>query len=493
MINKIFNKDFYPTPKNVIDLMMENESVEGMKVLEPSAGKGDIVDWMWQHGAADVIACETDKNLQKMLSGKCRLVCEDFMQLRSEDVSHVDYIVMNPPFAEAEKHILHAWDIAPSGCIIIALKEHEYTSRWSWMLKREEAEEVKRIYKLKAEMEELVNCNGNIKSLGRCFKDAERSTDIEVDMVKLYKQGTKENEWEGYFDMDEDYDEATSGTEGIMPYNEVRNIVNRYRDAVDMFDEVMEAANRINGLTDIFSTFRIKFRASDDYGNLSKGIFKKELQKSAWSYLFHKLDMEKYVTQKVRENINAFIENQQHIPFTMKNIYRMLDCIIQTHGQRMEQCIAEAFDLICQFSSDNCTAGETWRTNLNYMVNRRIIIPYVCEGYFSYSGEAKPYVDFGYTSSIYKVDDFLRAVNYIAGPGRETTLFGGTSMKNMKLSWGTWYDWGEFRIRCYKKGTMHMEFKDEKLWQEFNLRAAKQKGWKLSDNARRTHYNKQAV
>ena len=493
MINKIFNKDFYPTPQNVIDRMMENESVEGMKVLEPSAGKGDIVEWMWQHGAADVIACETDKNLQKILSGKCRIVCEDFMQLRSEDVSHVDYIVMNPPFAEAEKHILHAWDIAPSGCIIIALKGHKYTSHWCMAVDSDDMDEYNRIRQREKQLNELVSCNGKSTSLGRCFKEAERSTDIEVDMIKLYKQGTKENEWEGYFDMNENYDEQTSATEGIMPYNEVRNIVNRYRDAVDMFDQVMEAANRINGLTDIFTSFRIKFTASNDYAKLTKGIFKKELQKSAWSYLFSKLDMGKFVTQKVREKINAFIENQQHIPFTMKNIYRMLDCIIQTHGQRMEQCIAEAFDLICQFSSDNCTAGETWRTNLNYMVNRRIIIPYVCEGYWSYSGESKPYVDFGYTSSIDKVNDFLRAVNYMAGPGRETPLLYGMTMDKMKMEWGKWYDWGEFRIRCYKKGTMHMEFKDEKLWQEFNLRAAKQKGWELANNARRTHYNKQAV
>ena len=53
--------------------------------------------------------------------------------------------------------------------------------------------------------------------------------------------------------------------------------------------------------------------------------------------------------------------------------------IIQTHGERMNQVLVEAFDLICSFSADNSTAGETWKTNTNYMVNRKFIIPNVCD------------------------------------------------------------------------------------------------------------------
>jgi hypothetical protein len=34
-----------------------------------------------------------------------------------------------------------------------------------------------------------------------------------------------------------------------------------------------------------------------------------------------------------------------------------------------------------------------------------------------------------------------------------------------------------FRLRGYKKGTMHFEFVDENVWMEFNRRVAKIKGW----------------
>ena len=492
MINKIFNKDFYPTPEHVIAKMMENEQVEGKKFLEPSAGKGNIVDWLWEHGAEDVIACETDKNLQKLLNGKCRLVGDDFLKLRSDDVSHVDYIVMNPPFTDAAKHILHAWDIAPSGCIIIALKGHEYSSWWNKFETAGEHEERIKRYNINKQLDELIAYNGKKESLGCCFKDAERVTDVEVDMVKLFKQGSKKDEWDGYFDMEEDLEELAAGKEGIMTYDAVRDLVNRYRSAVDMWDEVVEKTNRLNELTDLFSKYGIKFRATRPNSNgivVQKEEFKKSLQKDAWNYIFSNLNLDRYVTQGVRDTINKFIENQQHIPFTMKNIYRMLDCIVQTHGERMEQCISEAFDTICSFSSDNSTAGEKWRTNLNYMVNRRFIVPYMCEGYDQYrNNAANPYVVIRYSNE--KINDFIKAINYMVTPERKTPEFNQYQVGKMCLSWGKWYDWGEFRVRFYKKGTVHMEFKDEKLWQEFNFRAAKFKKWEIANNARRTNYNK---
>ena len=41
-----FNRDFFPTPVDVIDQMMQFSEVQGKIVLEPSAGSGNIVDWL---------------------------------------------------------------------------------------------------------------------------------------------------------------------------------------------------------------------------------------------------------------------------------------------------------------------------------------------------------------------------------------------------------------------------------------------------------------
>ncbi|WP_461484936.1 class I SAM-dependent methyltransferase, partial [Pedobacter sp.] len=89
--------------------------------LEPSSGKGDIIDYLNQNGAAEVLCCESNEDLALISANKGQLVANDFFTLLPEEVSHVNLIVMNPPFSNADKHILHAWNIAPEGCEIIAL------------------------------------------------------------------------------------------------------------------------------------------------------------------------------------------------------------------------------------------------------------------------------------------------------------------------------------------------------------------------------------
>ena len=60
------NADFYPTPDEVIEKMLMNVDIIGKTVLEPSAGKGNIVDWLKDHGAKEVIACENDPTLLRI-------------------------------------------------------------------------------------------------------------------------------------------------------------------------------------------------------------------------------------------------------------------------------------------------------------------------------------------------------------------------------------------------------------------------------------------
>ena len=43
----MFNKNFYPTPSSVIKKMLDGFHVKTTsKILEPSAGKGDICDYL---------------------------------------------------------------------------------------------------------------------------------------------------------------------------------------------------------------------------------------------------------------------------------------------------------------------------------------------------------------------------------------------------------------------------------------------------------------
>lgn len=476
----IWGIDFYPTPQEVVERMLSGVDVAGKFVLEPSAGSGNIVDMVRTLGAADVIACEIDPRLRKVLAGKCTIVAEDFMQVTREQVSHVDLIVMNPPFSRAADHILHAYDIAPDGCEIISLCNSDMLCGYTTN---------------KRKILELIEAYGLQDDYGSCFKTADRTTDCRISCIHLWKPKSGAAEFEDYFDNTPQ--EEYYGGPGLMPYNAIRDIVNRYVGAVSRYESVMAASKEVNDLASVFSGSRIRFGAYKTSGNnyepISYTTYKNELQKAAWLEIFNRMDMKRYVTQGVREDINRFVERQQHVPFTMRNIFKMLEIVVGTHGQRMQRTLVEAFDKICSFSAENSTAGEKWKTNSDYMINRRFIVPYITES--DCYGSAYSHVNLrSFSGHPADIEDVIRALCYVTGTPYENTCNLRDFVDHNRLEWGKWYEMGKdvkrndgsvehfpglFRIRGYKKGTMHFEFLDEDVWAKFNMEVAKIKGWQL--------------
>lgn len=501
------NPDFYPTPAAVIDRMLMDDSPAGLVVLEPSAGSGNIVRKLNEAGAAEVLACELDENLRRVLSReKCRLIASDFMTVQAEQVSHVNMIVMNPPFSQGVRHIQHAYDIAPAGCCIVALcnssnLESSYYSHYR-------------------EFAKLVKMHGYSEDLGEVFaEDAERRTRCRVSLVKLWKEGQGTEEFNGYFSAIEESDNGNGETAGLMQYNFLREIVNRYIEAVKMFDEVQAMTERINRAA-TFTDYTVETdektgeqkAVKHEYGSIPVSFeavtynrergraeaakidhltYKRELQKYYWRIIFKKMNMEKYATRELREQINRFIEQRQNVPFTMSNIYRVIETVVKTNGQRMTRALCEAFDTICSLSAENSTAGETWKTNSNYMVNRRFIKPYVCEGYHSYSRESWPTVNLGYSRNTEDIEDVVKALCYLTGENYDEMPKLWEVVNEQRPDWGTWFEWGFFRCRGYKKGTMHFEFIDENVWARFNQEVAKAKGWKIGSTTKSEHGHKQ--
>ena len=233
----MFNRDFYPTPEKVIEEMLKVSEVTNKIILEPSAGTGNIVDYCNKMGAKEVLTCEINDKFRAVLAEKSNVVGADFLELKAEDISHIDMIVMNPPFSTIRKHILHAWDIAPGGCEIVSLANSNILENGYYDDKD------------KQKINELVENYGGSEYLGRVFADSdERQTDVCVSVLRLYKPKTDEIEFEDYFT--EEADDPEYAAYGLMPYNFVRDCVNRYVEAVRQFDSVMEVSNTINGLLD---------------------------------------------------------------------------------------------------------------------------------------------------------------------------------------------------------------------------------------------------
>lgn len=467
----IFERDFYPTPQQVIETMLQGHSVTGKVVLEPSAGSGNIVDYLQNNYVKEVIACEVNSKLRSIVASKCEVIADDFLTVTSEMVSHIDMIVMNPPFSNARKHILHAYEIAPEGCEIISLCNATDMSDNKY---RATTDQLK--------LHELVSYNGYSEMLGNVFSDAERRTDVDIACIHLYKPKSGESEFEDY--MFSTIDEQDHGsTEGLIEYNLVRDVVNRYCEAVKTFDSVMAMSESINDLTSIF---RGPYDRDCMFGcfdkesgsKITRERYKKEMQKLAWRFIIDKMNMTRFATSKVYKQINAFVERQQHIPFTMKNVYQMIYMIVATQGNRMETALIEAFDHICSFSSENSTAGEKWKTNANYMVNKKFIVPDMFT--YEHYRTKEPYVclNLWRNRSESKIHDVCIALEYISGKKEGQDVF--EYIRRNNLEWGEWHEYGGFfRFKAFKKGTMHLEFLDEDIWALFNQRVAEIRGWEL--------------
>jgi len=324
----MFNKDFYPTPKEVVQRMIGQLDLQNAIIYEPSAGKGDIIDVLRAFSPKEILASESHPELADMASKKAdRWMGNDCMQVTSTDIPHVTHIFMNPPFSADEKHILHMWDIAPEGCIIVALCNWE-TINTRNSRRRNKLELTARDY-------------GSYENLGSVFDNAERKTDVEVGLITLHKPKEQgDNEFEGYFDMDEDVAATEAGT---VSYSFTRDIVGRYIMAVQKFDEVQRANEEIMSIIKpMNSKGKISFGATIREGvyhdsrhiDATRENFKKFLQRDAWATIFSKLDMDKYVTESVRKDINKFIELQSNVPFTVRNIQKMIEIVVGTSNSR---------------------------------------------------------------------------------------------------------------------------------------------------------------
>lgn len=454
----MFNADFYPTPPAVIELMINGADLNGKTVLEPSAGKGNIVDFCAGAGA-NLLACELNTDLARIVSQKCQFLKHDFMQVESHEISHVHAIYMNPPFTADEKHILHAWDIAPDGCEIVALCNWQTLSN-DYTRSRQQLRAIVRDY-------------GNTTNLGDVFADAERKTGVEIGLIRLYKPATN-NDFGDYFESEEDAPEAQAN--GIMSYNAVREVVQRYVNAVKLYDEVIANGIKMNELVGAFSYVKeLTFVCTVNEKQTTKEVFQKELQKKAWNWIFEKLNMNKYMTKGLKEDINKFVEQQTKIPFTMKNIYKMMELVVGTQSQRMDKALLEVFDMLTTHYDENRYNVEGWKTNSHYLVNKKFIMPYIAPK-SSYSNS--PSVN-DRQSEI--VDDLTKAICYITGHNYDNySTFYQRIYKDVE--WGQWFDWGFFEVRVYKKGTGHFKFKSDDVWGLFNQHVARIKGYPLPES-----------
>jgi len=466
----MFNADFYPTPPEVAATMLDPLDLRGRVVVEPSAGSGNLVQACLERGASEVLMVEPESRLRAILAGlqgDCRLIGNDWLAVTADQISHADLVVMNPPFSADQHHILHAWAIAPAGCEIVALCNWNTVSTDRWSNRASHRE-----------LKTLIEQYGSSQNLGSVFGDAERSTRCEIGLVRLTKPGQRvsgADEFDGFFLGPDDLE---AQGEGIIPYRRSRDLVQRYVEACRIYDEQLAAGVRLQAAVGGIYKGELGIRISIEGCSASRNRFRKELQKSFWKSVIDEMLPQAMATSQLQGDINQFVEQQVQVPFTERNLFRMLQIIAGTTEQRIDRAVEAAFDELTRHTHENRWQVEGWKTNDAYLFGQKFIVPYLAEP--DWSGGT---VSMKYGGNKDRVQDLVKALCYVTGRKFEEVQKPALGFE--RLEPGVWHDWGFFEFKLYKKGTGHFRFKDLEDWTALNGRIAKIKGYSLPEKLRR--------
>lgn len=490
----MFSEEFYPTPKPLIKKMLAPYTqgskyhckLNQLTVLDPEAGKGDIIDFIHEYAPynKDVFAIELNPELQTILNNKeVALIGNDFLEFNEN--YYFDLVVMNPPFSTGDQHLLKAIEIAKQTEIVCILNaetiRNPYTKRRKLLLDK-------------------INEYGSYEFLEEEFKNAERKTNVEIALVRLVIDKKNES-----FDFDFDSQEEQKIDFDFDLVNNqlaredlIGNLNLRYEEVRREYVEYLKAREKYQHFKKKFlegesfyqeNSFEIESGSSQQkYNHLSI-----QMKKHMWRKVIGELDIRKYMSSKVSNNFEAFIKQQSNMAFTKENVASFFQMIMNNRKSIWDTAVEDVFDKLTEYWEFNRSHVEGWKTNDRFKINRKVILPYGTKyGSYCDAHSLKTYGDkFSLpwdSNNIY--NDIDKCIAYIAGhtlPDYATMRFAlEEKFKELgHIKTGDKFDntceTPYFKIKFFKKGTVHLYFKDKKLWDDFNLTACATKNWLPDD------------
>jgi hypothetical protein len=314
-----------------------------------------------------------------------------------------------------------------------------------------------------------------VEYLGQCFKDAERPTDVEVALVRLHKETAElEIEFEGDFDREGIVIDEEFLANPLAKVDMVEALVSQYdaarRLTIDINQLWKERYFYLQGA--IPQYFNEPFAKKPTKGELNETL--QDLNGMFWKYVFEQTAVGREMTSDFQRKFDEYRQSSAHLAFTRANVMEVFGLFIINKGPIMEQCMNKVFDDITSFHKKNKIHVEGWVTNKSWKVARKIIWPYG--------------VDFDKTFGNFRLsymrDDFLQDLDkvmcYLTGKKIDDVALVTETLRHRfeELARGSPSPYTRmiyssfFEIRFYKKGTVHLTFIDEELWQDFNVAVA---------------------
>ena len=523
-------EEFFPTPTELIDRMISGIDWNTVKsVLEPSAGKGDIAYRILRRnyenlygdrttecfGGISVDCCEIDPHLAailryrfgtesaekyrtqldalrksgdsgfsseardltrdiRMCSGLVRLVCDDF--LRYQPLKEYDLIIMNPPFSDGCAHLLRALEIQKRGGAVICLLNAE-TIRNPYTAQRQE---LKRL---------LDEYGASIEYIENAFARAERRTDVEIALVKVFIPRAEERS-DFYESMrraeklDDDFDETPSTELDVTDY--IKSAVAHFRVEARAgialirqfraFHPYMTRSINPSSPYDSGSILRLTDSNSAGYDDVSINSYVEKVRLKYWAALLRNPKFTGKLTSKLCDDYRRNVEGLKDYDFTEYNIRTLSAKMMAQVRKGIEDEIGVMFNRLTAdhtWSSD-CVANrhyfDGWATNKAWKIGSRVVIP--CRSIFSeYDGQPKAY------NAVEVLSDIEKILNFFDGHMTADVDLGETISRSFDAGKTRSIPCKYFSATFYKKGTVHLVFNCPELIERFNIYAAQNRGW----------------
>ena len=117
---KRIESDFYATPKDCVQNFIDHYGSINGRVLEPSAGNGNIVEVVKRNGKNTVTSVELrSEEADNLRAVSDKVIISDFLKFETDD--KFDFIIGNPPYSLAQEFLEKCFEIADKNTRIIML------------------------------------------------------------------------------------------------------------------------------------------------------------------------------------------------------------------------------------------------------------------------------------------------------------------------------------------------------------------------------------
>lgn len=498
-------KEFYPTPISVCAALWDSIPYSDSKlittVLEPSAGKGDICDYVadkvgynvgrsYPHdkeGGIKAIDCiELDANLRHILKGKgYRVVGDDFLSY--DTAKRYDLIILNPPFSNGDKHLLKALDMQRDGGIVACVLNAE-TLKNPYTNTRKE---------LSARLSLL---NAKITFVANAFWSAERKAEVEVALITVVIPRAERRK-SVFFERAEKAQQAQE-TEAVQrdeltEMDFVRQIINQYKCEVRAICSFLEEYNNLlpylsrelvpareEGESDEEYRARVGYVSNDPFivvsfygGNETptiNGIIRR-VRLKYWQALFSRKEIVSGMpSQMVREHLGR-VEELADYEFSEYNIRELISEMSREFDEDVVSSIDTLFDKLtadyCYFEGGkNIHYYNGWCSNKAHKVARRIVAPF-WSGWDEIWNKINGYRAAEFLSDVEKVLNYLDDDRYAdVDVARRLDMANATGQtRDIQFKY--------FSATFYKKGTVHLTFTALDVLDKLNIFIGKKRKW----------------